>query len=342
MSNYQVEKELVRAFYDEFDAAEPNDLSDVLSQYTSDDYRWRGYYPFDKLTSAKEVATEFWQPLREALRPVQRRMDVFMAGSNSLQSDAPDNNDIWVVSMGHLLGLFDHPWLGITPTRKMVMLRYCEFHRVADGKITETAMYFDIPHLMAQAGLNPFPNQTAAQLVQPGPMTHNGLMFDEQDPEEGKKTLAAIDYMVGELKSWRGNDQEEPLVEELRRSWNEDMLWWGPTGIGATYTIERYAEQHAGPFRAGVKDRVFNGHVCRMAEGEFGAFFGWPNLLLKPDGLMGYPKSDKHGEMCVIDVYRRSGDKLSENWIFIDLLKFWKQQGIDVLADALGSKPTLA
>ncbi|GIS14979.1 MAG: hypothetical protein CM15mP117_04110 [Alphaproteobacteria bacterium] len=39
------------------------------------------------------------------------------------------------------------------------------------------------------------------------------------------------------------------------------MIWWGPSGIGATYTIERYAEQHSGPFRAGFTDRKFNGHV---------------------------------------------------------------------------------
>ena len=34
------------------------------------------------------------------------------------------------------------------------------------------------------------------------------------------------------------------------------MIWWGPAGIGATYTIERYAKQHAGPFRA-----AFHWHV---------------------------------------------------------------------------------
>ena len=30
-------------------------------------------------------------------------------------------------------------------------------------------------------------------------------------------------------------------------------------------------------------------------------------------------------------MYRREGDKLSENWIFIDLLHFWNQQGVDIL-----------
>jgi hypothetical protein len=50
--------------------------------------------------------------------------------------------------------------VGIRPTRKMAFLRYCEFNKIENGKITETAMFFDIPHLMMQAGQNPFPSQT--------------------------------------------------------------------------------------------------------------------------------------------------------------------------------------
>ena len=41
--------------------------------------------------------------------------------------------------------------------------------------------------------------------------------------------------------------------------------------------------------------------------------------------------SDKIAEMRVVDLYQRSGDKLSENWIFIDHLHFPKGLGIDLL-----------
>ena len=163
-------------------------------------------------------------------------------------------------------------------------------------------------------------------------MTHDGLLFEAQPPEEGERTLAAIDYMINDIRTWTGG-RSEPLEEELRRSWNEDMIWWGPAGIGATYTIERYAKQHSGPFRAGFEEREFNGHVAKIAEGHYGGFFGWPNLTLKPSGgFMGMPATGKGGDMRVIDIYRRAGDKLTENWIFIDLLHFWNQQGLDVLA----------
>lgn len=333
MGNFQNEKQLIREYYAALDRASIEDIPTVMERFVAAPYLWRGFHPFHEQTELAQIAGQFWQPLRRALAHCQRRMDVFMAGDNQIDG----RPGVWVASMGHLMGLFDQEWLGIPPTGKMAFLRYCEFHRVEGGKITETAMYFDIPHLMIQAGLTPFPSQTGAQLVQPGPMTHDALLFDTQDPAEGQRTLDAINFMVNDLKNWQ---EDIPIEEELRRSWHEDMIWWGPTGIGATYTIPRYVQQHSGPFRAGFKDRIFNGHIAKIAEGHFGGFFGWPNLRLTPSGgFMGFPGSEKQGEMRVIDIYRREGDKLAENWIFIDLLHFWNQQGVDILARTTGKQP---
>lgn len=326
MSDFAKEKQLVTAFYRALDAARSEPIASVMAAYCADEYLWRGFHPFDEQHGSDAVARVFWQPLQKALSHLQRRQDVFMAGRNEMDGF----ESTWVVSMGHLMGLFDASWLGIPPTGKMAFLRYCEFTRVTDGKITETAMFFDVPHLMVQAGLSPFPPQTAAQLVQPGPMTHDGLMFAPEPAEEGEKTLAAINAMITDLGQWQSGLS---LEDELRRTWHEDMIWWGPTGIGATYTIERYARQHSGPFRAGFANRSKTRHVCRLAEGHFGGFFGWPNFTATPTGgFMGMPATGKQGEFRVIDIYRREGDKLAENWVFIDLLHFWKQQGLDILA----------
>jgi hypothetical protein len=35
--------------------------------------------------------------------------------------------------------------------------------------------------------------------------------------------------------------------------------------------------------------------------------------------------------MRVVDIYRRDGDKLAENWVFIDLLHYLLLLGVDVL-----------
>ncbi len=159
-------------------------------------------------------------------------------------------------------------------------------------------------------------------------MTHDGLLHADADPAEGAKTLALINDMIGDINAHRRFDTPQA---ELARCWHDDMIWWGPSGIGATYTIDRYIEQHQRPFRTQIADRVFNGHKCRLAEGNFGGFFGWANLTLRNSGgYMGLPASTA-ADMRVVDIYRRDGDKLAENWIFIDILHWLNMQGLDVL-----------
>jgi len=162
----------------------------------------------------------------------------------------------------------------------------------------------------------------------------NGLLYSSQPKEVGERTLNCINSMISDLGQWKLG---LPLEEELSRTWHKDMIWWGPEGIGATYTIERYAKQHSGPFRAAFSNRSKTKHIARLAEGHFGGFFGWPNFSASPSaGFMGFPPSDILGDFRVIDIYRREGDKLAEYWVFIDLLHSWKMQGRDLLREITG------
>ena len=118
------------------------------------------------------------------------------------------------------------------------------------------------------------------------------------------------------------------MVNKLIHCQEKKIPPWVNTDWDASIHSKSDCHSHLHLFR----DRKFNGHLCRMAEGRFGGFFGWPNLTLTPTGgFMGMPGSDRPGDMRVIDMYRREGDKLAENWVFIDLLHFWNQQGLDVL-----------
>jgi hypothetical protein len=321
----QAAKAVVRAYYDALAGAKPETAAEIIGRHVAEDYHWRGMHPFNEQHGAVAVAESFWTPFLSAFAPVQRRTDVFVAGFNHAKEDGT----LWVMSMGHLMGLFDRPWLGIPPTGKIAMLRFAEFHRVADGKIVETALFCDIIHIMLQAGLTPLPPQTGAHLVQPGPATHDALLYNPQDPAAGVETRDLIRRMVSDIQNVGKFARRE---DELRQHWHEDMIWWGPGGIGASYTIPRYLKQHAEPFRAHLHDRTFHGHIAFVTEGNFGGFFGWPNLSMKHvGGYLGLPASEARGEMRVVDVYRRKDDKLAENWIFIDMLHFLKCQGLDVL-----------
>ncbi|MDX1416003.1 MAG: ester cyclase [Candidatus Promineifilaceae bacterium] len=324
MTDFQKSKSLILSFYDELDSASGDEINDVLRHYTAEDYYWRGMHPFYEQHGSDAVANVFWKPFRRSFAPIQRRQDVFMAGLNQVDNFESE----WVCSMGHLLGLFDRDWLGIPSTGKMGFLRYVEFNRITNGKISETALFCDIISVMLQAGQNPLPAQTGTFFITPGPRTHDGLLFDRQDPDETNKTRDLINRMVNDLAT-AGMHSE---LEELAETWHQDMIWFGPAGIGAAYTIKRYEEQHQGPFNEGLEDFIFYGHKCFLTEGHYGGFFGWSNLSMRPSGgFMGLPASNKRAEMRVVDIYRREGDKLAENWIFIDLLHFLSMQGLDVL-----------
>ena len=179
----------------------------------------------------------------------------------------------------------------------------CRIPRVEGGKICETAFYFDIPHLMIQAGQNPFPPQTGAHMVQPGPMPHDALLYHDAPVEEGLKTMATIESMICDLGQWQLG---LPLEEELARTWHDDMIWWGPAGIGATYTIERYAKQHSGPFRAAFKERSKTNHIARVAEGIM-ADFWLAKLTAHTQVGSWYAGNSERLEFRVIDIYRRKG-----------------------------------
>jgi hypothetical protein len=321
-------KQIVLNHHQSFDQADDDALTAVLARDTAEDYLWRGMHPFYEQQGAGAVNDSFWLPLRASMRPLQRRMDIFFAGFN----DVDGGDSCWVCSAGHWLGLFDKAWLNIPASGRMTFIRYAEFHRIEANVIAETALFLDIPDIMLQAGCYPFPPATGALTLRPGPRHGDGLQFSASDVAQGDRTMALVNTMISDLSALNvsGDDRCSPAL--LRRTWHDDMIWYGPAGIGSTYTIERYQKQHQYPFRENLKDKVFNGHIARFAEGNFAGFFGWPNLTNTPTGgFMGLPGGDTRADMRVVDIYRREGDKLAENWVYIDVLHYLSMQGLDVL-----------
>ena len=102
MNNFQKEKQLILNYYEALSGAKIEDLHDVCSNFLSKNCLWQSYHPFKEQIGAGSVAEHFWIPFKNAITRTQRRMDIFMAGHNSLEAGG-----VWVVSMGHIMGLFD-------------------------------------------------------------------------------------------------------------------------------------------------------------------------------------------------------------------------------------------
>jgi hypothetical protein len=264
MANYQDSKTLVLQFYEELEATSADDVAKVMNRYMSSDYQFRGVHPFNELEGVDAVAEALWKPLLGAFTQIQRRQDIFMAGTNEIDGTE------WVTSMGNFMGLFDNDWLGIPSTGKIAFLPYVEFNRISNGKICESAFFCDIIRVMKQVGLTPLPLQTGAEFINPGPRTHDGLLIEIQDMAESTKSLQLINRMKDDFVSTYGS---QCPAETLAKSWHDDMVWFGPGGIGAAYTIDGFLNQHEGPFREGLDNIVFNGHVCRFAEGPYAGWF---------------------------------------------------------------------
>ena len=303
MGKFQEAKRVVRAYFDAMEACTADEVSSVLNQYMSEDYNWKGVYPFGELNGRDTVAETFWKPFKRALPKMQRRMDIFIGGNNCLKEE----EEQWVLSTGNFFGLFDEDWLGIRHTRKINCLRYAEFNCVENGKITKTGLFVDILGFMNQAGIHPLPPETGTYFVYPGPRDHNGLYFEDRPEEEGIASMALINKFCDDYADFvkTGATDYDAWSDHFRLNFAEDFIWYGPCGVGATFTVPRYVRQHQGPFMETLANNSGSTHVCRLSEGAFSGFFGWPNFTCVPTGgFMGLPASGKQTtSMQVVDVY---------------------------------------
>ena len=86
---------------------------------------------------------------------------------------------------------------------------------------------------MQHLKLSVVPDSTGMIGFNPGPKTHDGLYFKKQSDEEGNKTLDLMMRMANRLIG----EGMRTTVSDLEKDWHEDMIWWGPGGIGASYTM---------------------------------------------------------------------------------------------------------
>ena len=89
--NYQNAKKLVLDYYAVLDGAGPDGAGSALERYLSPNVIWRGFHPFGEIHgNPAGIGQTVWTPLKTSLTRMQRRIDIFFAGNNSLtdESDA--------------------------------------------------------------------------------------------------------------------------------------------------------------------------------------------------------------------------------------------------------------
>lgn len=284
-------------------------------------------HPFNALTGAAEYAGRFVAPLLAAFSHLHRSDYIAFGGSFE--------NGAWVTSTGYYTGHFGQPWLGIDPMGTLAQLRFGEFHRMENGRAVESYVFLDIPELMIAAGQWPIDDSPGRHRgftgYLPGPLTQDGVQWHQSDPDQSAESVAMVTAMLQGLAT---------ADEAWRPYWHPDMLWYGPGAFGSFAGIEEFAgfqvpfEETFSEWIGGSVPGSQTRHFTRFADGNYICSGGWPALnavQIKP--FLGQAPEGKRLFMRVCDWWRRDGDLLVENWVFVDIPHVLLQMGVDVLGD---------
>ena len=311
-------KQRIGQFLADLPTADPT----AIAAHMAPAMHWHGPHPLNDLTGAAAFTETAWAPLCRAFPDLERRDDIVMAGVWQ--------GAVWVCATGHYAGTFAHDYLDIPATGALARLRYGEFYRIENDQIAEAYVMWDFLGLMQQSGFNPLPPDDGVPLFSPAPATGDGLRLDRIDPEAGRQSQQLVEAMIAGLMTFDGSALETMGME---RFWHEKMMWYGPAGIGANRGIKGFQDFHQRPFLVAFPDRKGGTHKCRLADGAFFATTGWPSVTATHAGpYLGTPATNRRIGMRVMDWWRRDGDMLRENWVFIDLPDLFLQFGVDLFA----------
>ncbi len=312
------------AMYD-FDAGA---VRRALQEICAPDVIFRLSFPFETIHGVDAFMERVFGPLLRAWPDLERRDYIVMAGPT------PEGAD-WVGCGGFWTGAFMTPWLDIPPTGHMVHMRFHEFYRFENGRITEMQALWDLPEVMMQAGAWPMSPSLGREWHVPGPASSDGIVPGPYDAAAGEASCQLIIDMLEHLKKHPA--EGGPEVMEMDRFWHPRMSWYGPAGIGTGRGQRGFRHWHQIPFLNAMPDRgryVDEIEYHFFGDGAYAAVTGWPDMYqtISHGGWLGIAPPDKKIAMRSLDFWRIEKGLIRENWVLVDLLHMYDQIGVDVLA----------
>lgn len=307
--------------------------SDNIDDYIAEDVKWCVSAPINDLHNKEKMLSQFWKPLITALPDLERKPFIHL--------ESEYEGEQWIAGTGYFVGTFTNDLLGIPATNRTLYLRYTELIQLEAGKIKTCYIILDFLDAMNQAGVNPLRKSLGHDgLVMP-PTTMDGLCYRSANNEnsdikssdytETKKSQKLVIDMLNELGRFDGHSLQSMNLQEF---WHEDFMWYGPAGIGTTRGIEGFRAHHQGPFVFSFPDRSVDHKATLVAHGNYVSTGGWPHMhgTHSVGDWLGLPPCNKELSLRVMDIWRRDGDLLKENWVAIDIIDMCMQMGLDVFA----------
>jgi predicted ester cyclase len=307
----------------------PADVESRLSQVYHSQAEWRGSHPLNEVRGHEAIAATVWRPLLSSFPDLERRDTILMGGTY-------DGTDL-VGAVGHYVGTFRNDWLSIPATGRPIYLRYGEFHEIADGKIVRSTVLFDILDLIRQAGFWPLAPSLGIEEQWPCPISADGILLTEQNPEISAASLKLtldMQTSLGQYNDEANEGREGLLNMPQKQFWHPKMMWYGPCGIGTTRGLAGFVDYHQLPFRTAFPNRRGGNHYVRIGDGKYSATGGWPSVFGKHTGgnFLGMAPTGKDVSMRVMDFYLAEDGLIRENWVPLDIIHLLLQMDVDVFA----------
>lgn len=292
-----------------------------LDKIAHKDMKLHVSYPLNEINGLDEIQSKYWKVLSKSMKNIERKTFI------EFQSEYEGKE--WIAATGYFVGRFESSLLDIPATGKTLYLRFTELVQLEGNKISDYYIILDFLDVMNQAGVNPLRKSLGHDgLVMP-PSTMDGLHIKENTSRQTDDTEKLVIEMLEELGRFDGKSLESM---NLAAFWDPEFMWYGPAGIGTTRGIDEFRKHHQGPFVFSFPDRVVDHKATIVKKGNYVSTGGWPHMHGSHlvGGWLGLPPCGKELELRVMDIWRREGDLLKENWVGIDIIHMCKQMDLDV------------
>ncbi len=313
---------IIEQFYQQYFNATLSEQASVAQQALNPDVKWCVAHPVNDLNGPEATHTSFLSPLVTAMPDVERRPMIVMNGEFEGRT--------WYNSTGYFVGTFEQPLFGIPATGKTLYLRYTEMVCVENDQIIESYMIPDFIDAMNQSRVNPLRKSLGHDGLIPSPATADGIQNSDVCEEHSAISGQLVHDMLACLGRFDGKDL---YSMDLENYWHKDFMWYGPAGIGTTRGIKGFRNHHQAPFVFAFPDRSVDIELNFLAKNDYVSTGGWPHMHgthTGHSGWLGLAPTGKNIELRVMDIWRREGDLLKENWVAIDIVHILLQLGYDV------------
>lgn len=117
---------------------------DDIGQFFAEGFRWMGNQGCGTKTGLKEFQDNWQRPFQAAFKD-----KVCVDEARLFMGE-------WAAAFGRQEATHAGEFMGIPASGKRVVIRYMDFWKVQDGRITDNWVMVDFPHVMAQLGVDCF------------------------------------------------------------------------------------------------------------------------------------------------------------------------------------------